>query len=95
MVWERIPSGYGIGRPAATAVLPRAEAVDETDRNMFLGNWLPLAAQDSTNNLKPDRHRKPGASNGCRRAFRTALPARQTKSNKLQCVRCRSARRGR
>jgi hypothetical protein len=36
---------------AESTLLARAEGLNETDRNMFLGNWLPLMAQEMNNRL--------------------------------------------
>lgn len=34
------------------SLLARAEGLDETDRNIFLGNWLPLLAQEQASQLR-------------------------------------------
>lgn len=36
---------------AVASLLARAEGLNEQDRNMFLGNWLPLVAQEANNSL--------------------------------------------
>lgn len=36
---------------AIASLLARIEGLDEQDRNNFIGNWLPLVAQDDNNSL--------------------------------------------
>lgn len=38
---------------AVAALLSRADGLEETDRNLFLGNWLPLMAQEISGEEKP------------------------------------------
>ena len=34
---------------AVAALLSRADGLEETDRNLFLGNWLPLMKEEISN----------------------------------------------